>query len=108
MVDRDHDRIRDTERTTVVHTDGDRGRGRGLLLAVVLLLVVGLLLFFVVGGNMNRAADEVGVNVDVDVPDVQVPDVQVPDVPQVEAPDLNVNLGDVSVDADAKEEPKRQ
>ena len=119
MVDRDHDRIRDTERTTVVHTDGGRGRGRGLLLAVILLLLVGLLLFFVVGGNINRAADEVGVNVDVDVPDVKAPNIEVPDVkvpdvnmpdvrvPEVDAPDINVNLDDVRVDANDKEEPKR-
>lgn len=112
MVDRDHDRIRETERTTVVHTDGERRGGRGLLIAIILLLAVAALLFFLFGGNVNRAADEVGVNVNVEapeMPDVQVPDVDVPNVkvPDVDVSEVNVNLPDVDVNADTKEEPNR-
>lgn len=90
--DRDPEPIRETERTTVVHTDGDRGRGGGVIIAVILLIAVLALLFFLFGGNLNRAADEVGVNVNVDAP-------------KVEVPDLNVNLPDIDVhtDGDATE-----
>ena len=97
--------------TTVVHTDGDRGRGRGLLLGIVLLLLVGLLLYFLLGrGDLNEAADEVGVNVNVEAPDLKMPDVDVPDVtvPDVDVPDVNINVPEVNVDADAQGQPKKQ
>ncbi len=90
--------IRETERTTVIHTDGDRGRGGSVLIAVVLIIAVLALLFILFGGNLNRAADEVGVNVDVDTPnvDLKVPDVNinVPDNIKVELPDVDVQTKD--------------
>ena len=79
--DRERETVRDTERTTtVIQTGGDRGRG-GLLLAVILILVLLVVLYFVFSGSFNRAADEVGVNVNVEAPKVAVPDVDlnVPD-----------------------------
>ena len=92
--DRDRETVRDTERTTtVVHTDGDRGRGGGLIIAVVLIVALLALLFFLFGGGLNRAGDEVGVNVDVDAPELKVPDeikLDVPDKVEVELPDVDV------------------
>ena len=90
--DRERETVRDTERTTtVIQTGGDRGRG-GLLLAVILILVLLVVLYFVFSGSFNRAADEVGVNVNVEAPKVAVPDVDlnVPDKIEVKVPDVDV------------------
>jgi hypothetical protein len=87
--DRDRETIRDTERTTVVQTEGGR-RGGGALLAIVLIILLLVLLFFLFGrGMLDRAGDEVGVNVDVDAPKVDVPDVDVkiPEEVKVEVPE---------------------
>ena len=75
------------ENVTIVQT-GERRGGGGALLAVVVVLAVLVLLFLFFGRGLNRAADEVGVNVNVDAPKVKLPDVnvKVPDV-KVEAPD---------------------
>lgn len=100
--DRDREPIRDTERTTVVHTESDRGRGGGVLIAVVLIIALLVLLFVLFGGSLNKAADEVGVNVDVEMPkaDVQIPDIDV-NIPE----NVNVQLPDVDVKTDS--EPKK-
>ncbi len=75
--------VRDTERTTIIQTDGGRDRGGGgAILAVVLLLALLAVLYFVFSGSFNNAADSVGVNVNVDAPKIDVPDnieVKVPD-----------------------------
>jgi hypothetical protein len=87
--DRERETVRDTERTTtVIQTDGDRGGG-GILLAVLLILVLLAVLYFVFGGSFNKAADEVGVNVNVEAPKVAVPDIniKVPDKIEVSVPD---------------------
>ncbi|HYE27486.1 MAG TPA: hypothetical protein VEA61_04540 [Allosphingosinicella sp.] len=90
--DRERETVRDTERTTVVQTDGGRGGGGGVIVAVVLLLVVAAVLFVVFGGAFNRAADEVGVNVNVEAPKVEVPDVdiKVPEKIEVKVPEVEV------------------
>jgi hypothetical protein len=90
--DRERETIRDTERTTVVHTDSDGGGGGGIVLVVILILVVLAVLYFVFSGSFNRAADEVGVNVNVGAPSVAVPDVnlKVPDKIEVKVPDVEV------------------
>ena len=79
--DREH--IRETDRTTTVVTDtGGRRGGGGWVLALVVLVALLALLWYLFGGNLNRAADEVGVNVNVETPDVKVPDevkVELPD-----------------------------
>jgi hypothetical protein len=73
--DRGQETVRDTERTTIIQTDGGReGRGGGVLLAVVLILALLAVLYFVFGGGFNRAADKVGVNVNVDAPKIDIPD----------------------------------
>ena len=64
--------------TTVIHA-GERRGGGGLVAAIVLLLAVIVLLFLFFGGYFERAADEVGVNVNVEAPEVQVPDVELPE-----------------------------
>lgn len=88
MEDREPEKVRDTERTTIIHTDGDRGGGGGILLAVVALILLAALLFFLFGGgNLGRTADEGDVNVNIDAP-IEVPDVNV-EVPPIEAPGGN-------------------
>ena len=74
--------VHDTERTTIIQTDGGRGRGGGVILAVVLILALLAVLYFVFSGGFNRAADSVGVNVNVEAPKVDMPDkieLKVPD-----------------------------
>jgi hypothetical protein len=81
--DRGPETVRDTERTTIIQTDGGRERGGGgALLAIVLILALLAVLYFVFGGGFNRAADNVGVNVNVAAPKIDIPDkveIKVPD-----------------------------
>ena len=96
--DRERETVRDTERTTtVIQTDGNRGGGGGVLLAVLVILVLLAILYFVFSGSFNRAADNVGVNVNVETPKVEVPniDVKVPESIELKVPDV-----DVKTDAD--------
>jgi hypothetical protein len=90
MTDPDREPIRESERTTIISTDGDRGRGGGAIIAVVVILAVLILLFVLFGGNLNRAADEVGVNVDVETPKVEMPnvDINVPEKIEVDLPEV--------------------
>jgi hypothetical protein len=95
MTDPDRERyipretVRDTERTTIIQTDGgrDRGGGGGVLLAVVLILALLAVLYFVFSGSFNRAADSVGVNVNVETPKVEIPKVDMPDKIELTVPD---------------------
>jgi predicted metalloprotease len=90
--DRERETVRDVERTTtVVSTGGDRGGG-GALLAVLVIVVLLAVLYFVFSGSFNRAADDVGVNVNVEAPKVSVPDInlKVPDKIEVKVPDVDV------------------
>lgn len=94
MTDPDREReipretVRDTERTTIIQTDGGRDRGGGgVILAIVLILALLALLYFLFGGGLNRAADEVGVNVNVEAPKVEMPSIEVPDKIELEVPD---------------------
>lgn len=85
MDEKEPEKIRDSERTTIIHTDGDRGGGGGVLLAVVALIVLAVLLFFLFGGgNFGRTADEGDVNVNIGAP-IEVPDVNV-ELPAIEEP----------------------
>jgi hypothetical protein len=88
--DGDRERIRETDRTTVVTSDGGRRGSSGWIIAIVLLIALLALLFFLFGDGFNRAADEVGVNVNVEAPDVSLPDsvkIDVPDEVKVEVPE---------------------
>lgn len=81
--DREPEGPRETERTTVVEAGGSGGdRGTLAIVAVVLLVGLAAILFFVLRGGGEKAADKIGVNVS---------------LPQVDAPDINVNLPDVNV-----------
>ncbi len=82
MTDPDRDRIVEetpprVERDTTVVTTNGGGGGGGTVVAVLVILVVAVLLFLYFGGYLNRAADEVGVNVNVEAPEVQLPDVDI-------------------------------
>jgi hypothetical protein len=81
---REPERVRETERTTVVDTGG--GGDRTSLALVALVLVVGLaaILFFLLRGGDRDKTDKIGVNVT---------------LPEVKAPDINVNLPEVKVPA---------
>ncbi len=80
MEDRDRESLRETERTTIIQTDGDRGGGSGVIIAIVVLLVLGVLLFLLFGGGLGGGGDEGDVNVNVEAPEITMPDVEVPDV----------------------------
>ena len=73
--------------TTVINTGGDRGGG-GVVAAVVVLLVLAVLAFLFFGGYFERAADDVGVNVNVEAPDVKMPDINI-DTGKGESPPSN-------------------
>ena len=93
MTDPDREReipretVRDTERTTIIQTDGGGRSGGGVILAVLLVLVLLGILYFLFSGGFNRAADEVGVNVNVEAPKVDMPDVSLPDKIEVKVPE---------------------
>ncbi|MGI8705452.1 MAG: hypothetical protein ACR2JJ_06635 [Sphingomicrobium sp.] len=86
MEDRDPDRVRDTERTTIIHTGGGGGGGGGGLLAVVVLILLAVLLFFLFAGDLGRDSGESDVNINVAVPETQLP--------AIDLPDVNVNVPD--------------
>ena len=89
--DRERETVRDTERTTtVIQTDGDRGGGGGVLLAVLVIIVLLAVLYFVFSGSFNRAADNIGVNVNVEAPKVDMPDVNIKVPEKIEIPDIEV------------------
>ena len=95
MTDPDRDRIvveetpRVERETTVVSTGG--GGGSGAIVAILLILIVAVLLFLYFGGYLNRAADEVGVNVNVDAPKVEAPDIDINVPPPSEQPSQPAN-----------------
>jgi preprotein translocase subunit SecF len=86
--DRDRETVRE-ERTTIVHTDGGRGGG-GIIAAVVLILVVLVLAFLFFRGGFNRAADQVGLNVNLPATKVELPDVNVKMPSKIEIPEVKV------------------
>ena len=102
--DRDREHIRETDRTTIVDAGGGRRRGgSGALIAVALILAVLALLYFLFAGNINQAADEVGVNVNLETPDVKMPDVNLPNV-DVNVPEkIEVDVPEVEVKSDGNE-----
>jgi len=89
------DRERDSERTTIVTTDGDGRGSAGIILVVALIAILLAVLFF--GGVFDRGVDDDELNVDINTPDMNVtlPETQTPVivVPEVQAPpDINVNV----------------
>jgi preprotein translocase subunit SecF len=91
MTDPDRDGVtRREENVTIVQTGERRGGGSTALVAIVVIVALVVLLYFVFGRGLNRAADEVGVNVNIDAPKVQLPDVKV-EVPDVKVPKVDVD-----------------
>lgn len=87
--DRDREPVHETDRTTIVHTGG-RGGGGGVIVAIVAILALLVLLYLFFGGGLNRAADEVGVNVNVDAPKIEVPDVNIKIPEKIEVPAVKI------------------
>ena len=92
------DRERETERTTIVKSDGDGRGSAALVIALIALLLVLAALFF--GGIFDRDEDE-DLNVQLNQPGVNVimppetlPPVTTMPMPDVQAPppDINVNV----------------
>lgn len=88
--DRDPEPVRETERTTIVQTGGDRGGGAGVVIAVIAILALLVLLYLFFGGGLNRAGDKVGVNVNVAAPNVDLPDVNLKIPEKIEIPAVKV------------------
>ena len=64
--------------TTVIQTgNGGGGGGGGVIALVVVLLAAAVIAFLFFGGMFERAADEVGINVNVEAPDVKMPDINI-------------------------------
>ncbi|MEA3003720.1 MAG: hypothetical protein QOH81_2508 [Sphingomonadales bacterium] len=101
--DRDPERMRHTDRTTIIHETRDRGGGSGVLIAIILLLVLLAGLFFLFRGSFTQGARDGNVNVaapnlklpdiNVTVPEVKVPDVKVPEV-KVNVPKIDIRTED--------------
>lgn len=80
MEDGDREKLRETERTTIIQTDRDSGGGSGALVAIMVLLVLGVLAYLLLGGGLGGGGDEGDVNVNIEVPEMTMPDVELPDV----------------------------
>ncbi len=62
MVDGDRERERDTEHTTIIERDTDRGGGGGVL-AVVLLIIVVLVLLWVFREQLGMSGGDTNIEV---------------------------------------------
>ncbi|MDB5692791.1 MAG: hypothetical protein JWO81_1854 [Alphaproteobacteria bacterium] len=100
--DRDPERMRETERTTIIHDSRDRGGGSGALIAVVLLVVVLAILFFLFRGSFSQGTHDGSLNVNVAAPNVKMPDinVKVPDV-KVTVPKIDIKTEDAQANKSA-------
>jgi hypothetical protein len=84
----EHERPVEVERETTVIQTGNGGGGGGVLALVVVLLAAAAIAFLFFGGYFDRAADQVGVNVNVEAPDVKMPDINI-DTDKGESPPAN-------------------
>jgi hypothetical protein len=94
--DRDPERMRHTDRTTIIHETRDRGGGSGVLIAIILLLVLLAGLFFLFRGSFTQGARDGSVNVNVAAPNLKLPDINVK-VPEVKVPDVKVNVPKIDI-----------
>lgn len=68
----------EVERETTIIQTGNGGGGGGVgLLAVIVLLVLAVGAFLYLGGYLQRAANDVDVNLNVEAPKVELPDIKV-------------------------------
>ena len=86
MDDDDRERVRDSDRTTIVTSDRG-GRGAGTLVAVLLVIVLLVVLFLLFGDRLRGTAEdvevpqEIDVNVNVEAPELRLPDVEIRQAP---------------------------
>lgn len=66
--------------TTIIQT-GERRGGGGAVTALVALVVIALIAFVYFGGYLQKAADEVNVDVNVTAPNIDLPDIKVESPP---------------------------
>lgn len=71
----------EVERETTIINTGERSGGGGAITAIVVLVVLGVLAFLFFGGYLQRAADEVDINVNVEAPNVELPDIDIDTTP---------------------------
>ncbi len=67
--------------TTVINTGGGGGGGGGTIVALLVLVVIAVAVFLFFGGYLERAADKVDVNVNVEAPKVELPDINIDTTP---------------------------
>ena len=65
------------ERETTIIQTGERSGGGGTIALVIVALLVAVAAFVYFGGYLDRAADETGINVNVEAPDVKMPDIDI-------------------------------
>jgi hypothetical protein len=82
---------RPVERETTVIQTGERSGGGGAVAAIVALVVLAVIAFLFFGGYLERAADEVDVNVNVETPKVELPDVTIETPPPEPSAPANSN-----------------
>ncbi|QAY78818.1 hypothetical protein [Sphingosinicella sp. BN140058] len=89
-----HDHV--TERTTIVTTETGHRSSGGWIVAILLVVALLAILFLVFGDRFGRAAEDVGVNVNIDAPKVEIPDtvkIEVPEKVEVDLPDAGKDNG---------------
>ena len=67
----------EVERETTVINTGGGGGGGGTIVALLVLLVIAVAAFLFFGGYLERAADEVDINVNVEAPKIELPDIKI-------------------------------
>jgi len=71
--------------TTIIQT-GERRGGGGAVAAIVALVVIALIAFVYFGGYLQKAADEVNVDINVTAPNIELPDVKIESPPPAAEP----------------------
>ena len=82
----EHERPVEVERETTVINTGGGGGGGGTVAALLVLAVIAIAAFLWFGGYLQRAADDVDVNVNVEAPKVELPDIKIETPPAQPAP----------------------
>jgi hypothetical protein len=63
--------------TTVIHTGGGGGGSGATIVLLLVLAIIAVAAFLWFGGYLQRAADDIDVNVNVEAPKVELPDVKI-------------------------------
>ena len=73
----EHERPVEVERETTVINTGGGGGGGSPIVALLVVAVIAVAAFLCFGGYLQRAADDVDVNVNVEAPKIELPDVNI-------------------------------